>query len=189
MPKVKRPEWIEKYSGPFPQHLSNVSLAKLHEACAYALSLERKMGALCDKHSSWGASESGGCRACQWLANNHNSRVTDLERERDTLRSQADALAATLEKARCTCKREWKDQCPRCGGKLKPVTQDPGSPLNEEQFASVRAGDYYCEACTGTEARTGYKYWWESDLEWTQATCARCAALSAYRAGKEGKQQ
>jgi hypothetical protein len=50
--------------------------------------------------------------------------------------------------------------CPVCKRPLAKVEQDPGSMLNEYQFASVRAGDYFCRHCTGSRGRTGYRYFW-----------------------------
>ncbi len=81
-----------------------------------------------------------------------------------------------------------KDVCPECGGKkvakldtpncpqcnqvLYKVRQSPNSPLNSEQFASIRAGDWYCKTCKGNEAeRTKYKYFWDKDLEQPCPTC------------------
>jgi len=37
--------------------------------------------------------------------------------------------------------------CRTCGSVLEPLIQPPNSPLNEEQWASGRAGDYLCPVC------------------------------------------
>lgn len=50
--------------------------------------------------------------------------------------------------------------CPQCRHPLEVVTQDSGSMLNVDQFASVKAGDYFCRRCTGSRGRTGYRYYW-----------------------------
>ncbi len=50
--------------------------------------------------------------------------------------------------------------CPDCKRPLEKVEQAYGSMLNEDQFASVRAGDYFCRHCTGSRGRTGYRYFW-----------------------------
>ena len=55
--------------------------------------------------------------------------------------------------------------CPQCGKPLVRVTQDTDSYLNAEQFDSVKAGDYFCETCKDDSTKTGYKYFWEKDLE------------------------
>jgi hypothetical protein len=54
--------------------------------------------------------------------------------------------------------------CPQCGACLREVCYPEGSMLNREQFDAVRAGDYYCTNCKGTEARTGWKYWWKREI-------------------------
>lgn len=54
--------------------------------------------------------------------------------------------------------------CPTCRGPLEAVRYEQGSMINREQFDSIRAGDWYCTACPGTEAKSGYKYWWDKDL-------------------------
>jgi uncharacterized protein with PIN domain len=56
-------------------------------------------------------------------------------------------------------------KCPQCNKKLEKVTRDTGSYLNQDQFDAVRAGDWYCASCTGNEARTGFKYWWNRELD------------------------
>ena len=56
--------------------------------------------------------------------------------------------------------------CPKCGGKLNLVTQSSKSPLNEEQFDSIKAGDYYCDKCEGDRGKkTRHRYYWKRELE------------------------
>ncbi len=83
-------------------------------------------------------------------------------------------LTEILEQKKCRCKQRPIGVCPQCGCALRAVTRDPGSPLNEEQFDSVRAGDWYCITCKGTEAATGYKYWWDRDLQNSTVKCDYC---------------
>lgn len=54
--------------------------------------------------------------------------------------------------------------CPICGGPLERVLNFRGSMLNDYRFDAVRAGDYYCERCKGTEAKSGFKYFWNREL-------------------------
>lgn len=83
-----------------------------------------------------------------------------------------------LEALSCACKRLPISACPQCGGRLEAVTYPSDSMLNQDQFDSVRAGDWYCTNCKGVEARSGYKYWWDNDLGKSNQQCARCAALA-----------
>lgn len=57
------------------------------------------------------------------------------------------------------------ERCPQCDGPLEQVRYPSGSMLNRDQFDSVRAGDFFCKACKGTNAKSGYEYWWKSDLQ------------------------
>jgi uncharacterized protein YbaR (Trm112 family) len=56
-------------------------------------------------------------------------------------------------------------KCPECRNPLEEVKYNSSSVLNEEQFMSIRAGDYYCKNCNGTRGKTGYKYFWKRELE------------------------
>lgn len=80
-------------------------------------------------------------------------------------------------------------KCPECKNELFPVLQDRSSPLNYEQFESVRAGDYYCENCTGSRGNSGYRYFWKKELikqnpsrRWRRIIpfTVRCAVLSIF---------
>lgn len=55
-------------------------------------------------------------------------------------------------------------RCPQCNGKLERVVYPLRSIRNEYHFNAVRPGDYCCKACKGTEAWSGYKYFWKSEL-------------------------
>lgn len=55
--------------------------------------------------------------------------------------------------------------CPKCGGPVHLVERGPYSPLNQDQFDAVKAGDYYCKICPDNDrGRTAYCYWWEHEL-------------------------
>ena len=56
------------------------------------------------------------------------------------------------------------EQCPKCNGPLKEVTYQSNSMLNRDQFDAVRAGDFYCTSCKGSESSSGYKYFWLREL-------------------------
>ena len=94
--------------------------------------------------------------------------------------------AEELETQPCLCKTIPIDRCPLCDKPLDRV-YNTGGVLNDEQFDSVRAGDFYCSNCSGAEAKTGYKYWWSFELQRRVETCARCkrAAELRERAAKE----
>jgi hypothetical protein len=54
--------------------------------------------------------------------------------------------------------------CPECGTELRAVTNDGGY-LNDDQFDSVRAGDWYCFRCPGNgRGRSGYRYYWDREV-------------------------
>lgn len=57
-----------------------------------------------------------------------------------------------------------KHNCPQCGNPLYRVLNPSFSMLNDEQFAAVRAGDWYCSECKSDAAASGYKYYWDEDL-------------------------
>jgi hypothetical protein len=74
------------------------------------------------------------------------------------MNNQTDALAAPAV--------PYTDQlaCPDCGKPLLEVQYPPGSYLNEDQWRSIRAGDYYCVFCRSAQALSGYRYFWARDL-------------------------
>ena len=109
--------------------------------------------------------------------------TTFIAQSRAVLPAALDCVAA-LEHMACRCRKRFKEECPQCSGVLYPVT-NKGGVLNDEQFASVRAGDYYCKSCKGAEAASGFKYWWERDLRDITEPCPRCAALAAFREAGE----
>lgn len=57
------------------------------------------------------------------------------------------------------------ERCPQCQGPLVPVRY-PGGYLNREQWASQRAGDWYCTACPPNNRSSGnqYSYWWDHEI-------------------------
>src|SRR5271166_3070179 len=55
--------------------------------------------------------------------------------------------------------------CPDCGGALEKVVYPEDSMLNRYQFDAIRAGDFFCRRCKGNQAKTGFRYFWKSDLE------------------------
>ena len=60
-------------------------------------------------------------------------------------------------------------KCLQCGQELRRVMQSADSPLNQDQFDSVKAGDWYCDHCIGGEAKeTRHKYWWNSELNYSE---------------------
>lgn len=55
--------------------------------------------------------------------------------------------------------------CPQCGGRLTRVNRMPGAWVNADQFASMRAGDWYCPACPDNgRGKSGLCYWWHHEL-------------------------
>lgn len=57
------------------------------------------------------------------------------------------------------------EKCPTCGNPLRRVTKSAMSPLNYDQFDSVRAGDWYCETCpSNNRGNTNFKYFWNREL-------------------------
>jgi len=58
-----------------------------------------------------------------------------------------------------------KYNCPKCGYPLIKVVKSDWSMLNEEQFRTMKAGDYVCEAgCKGDRGKSGLRYYWEREL-------------------------
>lgn len=52
-------------------------------------------------------------------------------------------------------------KCPTCSKPLKIVRRSPGSPLNEDQFDSAKAGDYYCDSCpSNNRGKADLAYFW-----------------------------
>lgn len=59
--------------------------------------------------------------------------------------------------------------CPNCSRVLRPVARPSCSPLNEDQYAAIRAGDWYCVSCpafmgTAHQGKSGYAYFWNRDV-------------------------
>lgn len=66
--------------------------------------------------------------------------------------------------------------CPTCGGPLHEVLY-PGGALNREQWASVRAGDWWCATCPDNGRGRSGAYWWAHEL---QAIADLRAAVDAW---------
>ena len=58
-------------------------------------------------------------------------------------------------------------KCPACGNDLHKVEWDADtSMLNEDQFISIRAGDWYCDKCDDNgRGNRPYSYWWDSEVK------------------------
>lgn len=57
--------------------------------------------------------------------------------------------------------------CPVCGKELIRVRYPANSPLNREQWASQRAGDWYCETCpSGWATNRPYRYFWDHEVKY-----------------------
>jgi hypothetical protein len=68
--------------------------------------------------------------------------------------------------------------CPSCGNELRRVVNTTGY-LNDFQFDSVKAGDYYCDRCKSDVARSGYKYFWKTDAGLKEALAQKEARTLA----------
>jgi hypothetical protein len=113
------------------------------------------------------------------------ARVAEAERLLiDAVKAASDAeaqvktLREALERTPCKCSSSPIPICPICGGALEAVVYR-GGPLNEEQWASIRAGDWYCKVCSSNKSATGFEYFWDKDIQHRKDTCHRCAALAA----------
>jgi len=57
-------------------------------------------------------------------------------------------------------------KCPECGNPLLKVFPSAFSPLNQEQFDSIKAGDFVCKSgCKGTRGNNGLRYYWKYELQ------------------------
>lgn len=54
--------------------------------------------------------------------------------------------------------------CPKCHQPLQKVRRPSNSMLNEDQFDSVRAGDWFCECHNNGRGNTAYAYFWDKEL-------------------------
>jgi hypothetical protein len=54
--------------------------------------------------------------------------------------------------------------CPECARPLQKVRKASSSPLNDEQFDAVRAGDWFCEHHTNGRGNTSYAYYWNREV-------------------------
>ena len=56
--------------------------------------------------------------------------------------------------------------CPQCQAPLCPVTYPSDSFLNEDQWRSLRNGDYYCKHCPPERPLPQrYRYYWAHELQ------------------------
>jgi hypothetical protein len=55
------------------------------------------------------------------------------------------------------------ERCPDCKRPLQKVRY-PGGYLNEDQWDSMRAGDWFCEECPSLPVTKKYRYFWNRDL-------------------------
>lgn len=53
--------------------------------------------------------------------------------------------------------------CPQCGKPLERITY-PGGYLNRDQWESVRAGDWWCEACPNNGRGRSGAYFWNREI-------------------------
>lgn len=53
--------------------------------------------------------------------------------------------------------------CPVCGNMLEEVPRH-STWMNDEQYASVKAGDWYCINCTDENTKSGFMYFKDSDF-------------------------
>ena len=60
-----------------------------------------------------------------------------------------------------------KALCPKCDTPLLKVKQKSGSPLNADQFDSIKAGDWYCTECPGNGrgVQEDVAYFWEREVK------------------------
>lgn len=49
-------------------------------------------------------------------------------------------------------------------GELEKPLFDSSLGLNRDQWESTLAGDYFCRACPGDRGKSGFRYFWESEL-------------------------
>ena len=58
-----------------------------------------------------------------------------------------------------------KPRCPNCGKTLTKIRYPSGSMYNREQWESMKAGDWVCEACPGNDrGMSGMCYFWTREL-------------------------
>lgn len=55
-------------------------------------------------------------------------------------------------------------KCPACSGELTAIVNN--GLLNDDQFDSIKAGDFYCRSCPANgRGHLNYCYWWSSELK------------------------
>jgi hypothetical protein len=78
-----------------------------------------------------------------------------------SLKSRLAAIIDRLSSAPSRGSDSDEPACPHCARPLQEVRYEGGY-LNEDQFDSIRAGDWFCEQCPGWPKR--YRYFWNRDL-------------------------
>jgi hypothetical protein len=72
-------------------------------------------------------------------------------------------------------KMSIKPPCPKCKVPLAEVPRHSRS-LNDDQYAAVKAGDWYCTTCPDNgRGTTGFCYWTDAEIEANEA--ALCEAI------------
>jgi len=55
--------------------------------------------------------------------------------------------------------------CPQCRNPLEKVRRGSNSPLNEEQFDAIKAGDWFCKKCpSNSRSKSPFAYFWDSEI-------------------------
>lgn len=55
--------------------------------------------------------------------------------------------------------------CPLCEKPLEKVRRSTSSPLNEDQFDAVKAGDWFCDCSDNGRGNAPFAYFWNRELE------------------------
>lgn len=65
-------------------------------------------------------------------------------------------------------------RCPGCGGTLVEVARH-SKWLNDDQYASVKAGDWMCDTCPNNgRGKNPVCYWWDHEVEeYERQQCAK----------------
>jgi hypothetical protein len=81
------------------------------------------------------------------------------------VRRHPDCVAIMCGATECSSPSETpeKPTCPDCARPLQKVRYEGGY-LNEDQFDSIRAGDWFCEKCPKLDPPKRYRYFWNRDI-------------------------
>lgn len=91
-------------------------------------------------------------------------RGKDFSFDEFSRRMKAQGLESALKRCGLEGMLLERPVCPGCGGLLGEVVQPSDSPLNEDQWAAERAGDWVCKNCSGTRGVSGHRYFWDFEL-------------------------